>query len=552
MAMYYKDPATGQWVKQTGSNTGADGKSAYQIALDNGFDGTEAEWLESLKGADGAQGPQGIPGETGPQGPAGPQGEKGETGAMGATGPQGAQGIQGEPGADGTNGKSAYEYAVDGGFNGTEEAFAAKIAAEYPSSLPNPCKLTLTGAVYGEYDGSEDITLEIPTSEAETETVLSDNLFDKSSITTGQIFYHGNSGISLVDTVNTFHAYVPLRGAGTYRTIIRVALWGEEIAEKVPILKDDHTFLQNAVGTLTYIDSDNAYLEFTVTAEMVNNGAAIYAFSGTTSELYPYNVNNIMIVVNREYPDEYIAYGYIEVATGNGKKLNNLLSEKTAVFLGDSLCAGTTVSGNYYNYGWGGLIGEANKMHWTNYGMNGGTVTELSDVASTRWLSTQADKALIEHPTADYVIFEGGCNDADLMGESLLGEIASDYTTFDTSTFSGALENLILKLVTAFPHARIGYIIPQKMYLRNDHSAASHIHRVFFDRAVEICKKWGIPLVDLWNHNPLNPKLSVYYDSSMTADEASEAGKCYTDGQHLTLAGYQRIAPQIEAFMRSL
>lgn len=30
---------------------GADGKSAYQIAVDNGFDGTEQEWLESLKGS---------------------------------------------------------------------------------------------------------------------------------------------------------------------------------------------------------------------------------------------------------------------------------------------------------------------------------------------------------------------------------------------------------------------------------------------------------------------------------------------------------------------
>lgn len=29
---------------------GKDGKSAYQIALDNGFVGTEEEWLESLKG----------------------------------------------------------------------------------------------------------------------------------------------------------------------------------------------------------------------------------------------------------------------------------------------------------------------------------------------------------------------------------------------------------------------------------------------------------------------------------------------------------------------
>ena len=33
---------------------GKNGKSAYQIAVDNGFSGTELEWLESLKGADGA------------------------------------------------------------------------------------------------------------------------------------------------------------------------------------------------------------------------------------------------------------------------------------------------------------------------------------------------------------------------------------------------------------------------------------------------------------------------------------------------------------------
>lgn len=37
-----------------GSGTpGKDGKSAYEIAVENGFDGTEEEWLDSLKGADG-------------------------------------------------------------------------------------------------------------------------------------------------------------------------------------------------------------------------------------------------------------------------------------------------------------------------------------------------------------------------------------------------------------------------------------------------------------------------------------------------------------------
>jgi hypothetical protein len=39
---------------------GAAGASAYQLALANGFSGTEAEWLASLKGADGDQGAPGA------------------------------------------------------------------------------------------------------------------------------------------------------------------------------------------------------------------------------------------------------------------------------------------------------------------------------------------------------------------------------------------------------------------------------------------------------------------------------------------------------------
>lgn len=40
----------------SGSLQGKDGKSAYQVALDEGFVGTEEEWLESLKGEKGSSG----------------------------------------------------------------------------------------------------------------------------------------------------------------------------------------------------------------------------------------------------------------------------------------------------------------------------------------------------------------------------------------------------------------------------------------------------------------------------------------------------------------
>ena len=41
------------------------GKSAYQIALDKGFVGTEEEWLDSLHGKDGLDGKNGQDGKDG-------------------------------------------------------------------------------------------------------------------------------------------------------------------------------------------------------------------------------------------------------------------------------------------------------------------------------------------------------------------------------------------------------------------------------------------------------------------------------------------------------
>ena len=79
----------------SGSAEVADGKSAYQIAVEKGFVGDETAWLASLKGADGAQGVDGAKGDAGPQGPAGEQGPKGDPGEAGPQGPAGEKGADG-------------------------------------------------------------------------------------------------------------------------------------------------------------------------------------------------------------------------------------------------------------------------------------------------------------------------------------------------------------------------------------------------------------------------------------------------------------------------
>ena len=69
-----------QGPKGDKGDKGTDGKSAYQIAVDNGYVGTESTWVTSLKGDKGDPGSQGPKGDKGDPGLQGPKGDKGDPG----------------------------------------------------------------------------------------------------------------------------------------------------------------------------------------------------------------------------------------------------------------------------------------------------------------------------------------------------------------------------------------------------------------------------------------------------------------------------------------
>ena len=87
---------------------GQDGKSAYEIAVENGFEGTVEEWLDSLVGAKGDKGDTGAAGQDGKDGKDGQDGKDGVDGTDGkdgADGEKGDKGDQGDTGWTGSNGK---------------------------------------------------------------------------------------------------------------------------------------------------------------------------------------------------------------------------------------------------------------------------------------------------------------------------------------------------------------------------------------------------------------------------------------------------------------
>ena len=102
---------------------GADGKSAYQIALENGFTGTVTEWLASLQG------------EQGPAGAAGPAGEQGQKGDKGDPGEQGPQGEPGTPGVTMEQVNEAIQTALEAKITCGTEDLEAGVSQLAPGTI---------------------------------------------------------------------------------------------------------------------------------------------------------------------------------------------------------------------------------------------------------------------------------------------------------------------------------------------------------------------------------------------------------------------------------
>lgn len=152
------DPADVQkivddYLKANPPQAGSDGKDGTTPTIgDNGNwylgdtdTGKPSRGAAGAKGADGADGKDGAKGDKGDPGDKGDKGDaftyadftaeqlaalKGAKGDKGAPGEKGDKGDPGEKGNTGADGKSAYQYAQDGGYTGTEADFSAKLAQE--------------------------------------------------------------------------------------------------------------------------------------------------------------------------------------------------------------------------------------------------------------------------------------------------------------------------------------------------------------------------------------------------------------------------------------
>lgn len=174
----------------------------------------------------------------------------------------------------------------------------------------------------------------------------------------------------------------------------------------------------------------------------------------------------------------------------------------TINFLGDSITEGVGVADadNIYHQ----HIKEKYALKEAyNYGVSGTRIARQSVPThpGTKYDLTFELRAEIMNRNADAVVVFGGTNDYG-HGDAHFGTIDST----DIHTFCGAVNSLINKLKKDFPKAKIVFMTPLHRQGENEPSQPDgKILEDYVNAIREICKKQDIPVIDLFEINPLDP-----------------------------------------------
>ncbi len=251
----------------------------------------------------------------------------------------------------------------------------------------------------------------------------------------------------------------------------------------------------------------------------------------------------------------------------------DVLAGKSALFLGDSIAAGwrdelgetdlstgTVIAKYNNNGGWAHRIARDYGMSPTLGAVAGNSFTPLS--RRSRIVEQIKSRSTGSY---DYVILQGGFNDA--MGPNYedrranaseaakVGTLAKGYqlSDFDITTFAGALEECLYYIDTYFPKAKVGYIItyqtPYSEY--GGVTADSAKMREYYGVAKQICNKWGVTYLDLYDGAGADGK---HYSNDVLDMDNSATASVPGNGDHIHLStlGYDRISPYIAQWMATL
>ena len=547
--------------------SGADGKSAYEVALDNGFEGTEEEWLESLKG------------------------EKGD-------------------GAD-------VDIVTTIDNNSTDEQVPSAKAV-FNQYAPKELVEGLTSDTYerrnlirGLLDGYVNTALQINTTNATYKRTIPIYLKQGE-----EVYTHKYSAFGVRFYKCTEDGLTPLKAItgeevsgyckftapedGCYTFNIHTTSANACVAHSIEDLSESiGVYLPHVVNKDEFVEGVNGLIRYNLITEVITGcwkgttpstssfrsnamyfkkGDVVYQTPdaskhyGSNTKLFYCNKNateSTISVAPTEVTDEYTKFeisvdGYyssnIKETThicyniGDFDKPNGLylpedvqnvskfihidspspLLGKSISLNGDSICYGAGYVGGY-----GKIIADMFGMTYENRAIGGGTIAAETYVASSgakrHWICRDIVNMTTE---ADYYLLEGGVNDASL--DVPLGTLSVGHTaTLDETTFYGALESTLKQAILRFEGKKLGFMTTHyhnskfKTYEQNN----------YYHAIKDCCAKWGVPLLDL---NILIPSL---WGIAELKEKYTKDG----DGSHPNEDGYRKYyVPKIIAFLESL
>ena len=501
MAIALAFKAVDEWDQVTVTERGPEGKSAYRVAVDNGFVGTEDEWLASLVGPEGPRGRQGETGETGPAGVtsavvtvdnttgtpsatatvengllsiaiSGIKGETGAAGATGATGPQGPQGIQGIQGETGPQGEEGAPGATgaQGPKGDTGDTPDFSIGTVSTGAAGSQASASITGTA-----AAPVLNLVIPKGD------------------------QGNTGSSvdypyeLVNNRTTNDATKGLSAAEGYRIGQDLTQLEQKVSDFSLNVQEEGFFLVDP-----YMNIGAAFTGGQLITPTKYYGKK-FSFLGDSMTTFGVPDQN-NAVGTWTYPGNRCRYPQADLLTDVSLCWWKRLIDKLGATLG---------------------INES----WAGSRVSNTQATDSGDLGPNRCISSLTRIGhLDDNGTPDYILVYAGANDAgneveigtfDTTNPATLTE--REIAALPVATFADAFRALLIRLLYYYPTSKVIVLFPN--FTNTYYSAGELDNYVEMERTA--CDFFGVPWVDLRTAG-----ITVYNKSSLMPDglHANAAG----------------------------
>lgn len=286
--------------------------------------------------------------------------------------------------------------------------------------------------------------------------------------------------------------------------------------------------------------------DFQIVAGATITEALASKTTGNTIETFTYTATDDCYIILCGYNDANLVVAIDNVIVSRfdilqeqidniAKRASNPLYGKKLSVNGDSICYGAGYVGGYAK-----IIGENNNMIVQNIAKSGGTIAGNSYAGTSprHWICRTMQNIASD---ADYIIVEGGVNDASSDTHVPLGSITSALNSdIDDTTFYGGLESICRYLNYNCKGKKVGFIIVHQMHDKMKPNGE------YYNAIIECLTKYGIPCLDL---SKLVPPFGISGFDATMRNEYTHNG----DGWHPNELCYRKYyVPKIESWLKTL